>query len=68
MRSVDLVPGQYQLVVRIAANGDHHTGEVLDMPAPISFHVAPADYYGTGRNVGLGFGVTLVRGQWSCRM
>ena len=64
--SVDLVPGQYQLVVRIVANGDHHAGEVLDMPAPILFHVAPADYYGTGRNVGLGFGVALVRGKWSC--
>lgn len=63
-KSVDLVPGQYQLVVRIVANGDHHTGEVLDMPAPFPFHVAAADYYGSGRNAGLNFGTILVRGNW----
>ena len=62
--SVDLVPGHYFLVVRIVANGDHHTGEVLDLPPPVPFQVAPADYHGSGRNAGLDFGIVLVRGQW----
>lgn len=61
---VDLVPGHYFLVVRIVANGDHHTGEVLDMPPPIPFQVAPADFHGSGRNTGLHFGLVLVRGEW----
>lgn len=63
--SVDLVPGSYHLVIRMVANGDHHTGEVLDMPAPIPFHVAAADFYGSGRNTGLNFGTVLVRGNWA---
>lgn len=63
--SVDLVPGPYQLVIRIVANGDHHVGEVLDMTPPIAFHVAPADFYGSGKNLGMGFGVMLVRGAWN---
>ncbi|MFV0337555.1 MAG: ABC transporter ATP-binding protein [Chthoniobacterales bacterium] len=62
---VDLIPGSSQMVVRIVANGDHHTGEVLDMPAALPLHIASADYYGTGRNTGLNFGTVLVRGDWS---
>jgi lipopolysaccharide transport system ATP-binding protein len=63
--SVDLVPGSYGMVIRVVANGTHHTGEVLDMPSAITFHVAPADYHGSGRNLGLDFGKFLVRGQWT---
>jgi len=63
--SVDLVPGSYAMVLRIVANGNHHTGEVLDMPPPIMFHVAPTDFHGSGRNLGLDFGKVLVRGDWS---
>jgi len=65
--SVDLVPGPYHMVIRIVANGDHHVGEVLDMPPPITFHVAPADFYGSGKNIGMGFGVMLVRGKWDLK-
>lgn len=61
---VDLVPGQYNMVVRIVANGDHHSGEVLDVPPPFTFHVAPRDFHGSGRNAGLDFGTVLVRGAW----
>ncbi len=61
---VDLVPGQYNMVVRIVANGDHHTGEVLDVPPPFTFHVAARDFHGSGRNVGLDFGTILVQGAW----
>ena len=63
--SVDLVPGHYNLVIRIVANGDHHTGELLDMPPAMTFSVGAADYYGSGRNTGLQFGTVLVRGDWT---
>ena len=63
--SVDLVPGHYNLVIRIVANGDHHTGEVLDGPPAIAFSVGAADFHGSGRNVGLNFGTVLVRGKWT---
>ena len=63
--SVDLVPGHYNLVIRIVANGDHHTGELLDGPPPIAFTVGAADYHGSGRNTGLTFGTFLVRGDWA---
>lgn len=62
--SVDLLPGTYVLAIRIVANGTHHTGEVLDLPPPISFHVVPTDFHGSGRNLGLDFGKMLVRGDW----
>lgn len=63
--SVDLVPGHYNLVIRIVANGDHHTGELLDGPPAIAFTVGAADFHGSGRNIGLTFGTFLVRGEWS---
>jgi len=63
--SVDLVPGHYNLVVRIVANGDHHTGELLDMPPAMTFSVGAADFHGSGHNVGLNFGSFLVRGEWT---
>lgn len=62
---VDLVPGQYAMVVRIVANGDHHNGELLDMPPAVSFHVAPRDFHGSGRSIGLNYGAVLVRGDWT---
>jgi lipopolysaccharide transport system ATP-binding protein len=63
--SVDLVPGQYAMVIRIMANGDHHRGELLDMPPAITFHVSPRDFHGSGRNVGIDYGMVVVRGAWS---
>ena len=63
--SVDLVPGHYNLVIRIIANGDHHTGELLDGPPAIAFSVGAADFHGSGRNIGLTFGTFLVRGKWA---
>lgn len=62
---VDLVPGQYAIVVRIVANGDDHHGELLDMPPAVSFHVAPRDFHGSGRSTGLNYGTVLVRGDWT---
>lgn len=62
---VELVPGQYAMVVRIIANGDHHHGELLDMPPAITFHVAPRDFHGSGRSIGLDYGTVLVRGEWT---
>lgn len=63
--SVDLVPGHYNLIIRVVANGDHHIGELLDEPPAIMFTAGVADYHGSGRNIGLSFGIFLVRGEWS---
>ena len=63
--SVDLVPGHYSLDIRVVANGDHHTGELLDGPPALAFSVGAADFHGSGRNTGLNFGTFLVRGDWS---
>lgn len=63
--SVDVIPGHYHIGMRVIANGDEHTGEVVDVPPPIPVAVCTSDFYGSGRNTGLNFGTMLVRGNWT---
>jgi len=63
--SVDVIPGHYNIGIRVVANGDEHTGELLDIPPPIFIPVCASDFYGSGRNDGMNFGTILVRGKWT---